>query len=92
MLIVFSSTNGNQQKLINYINTLKEKGYQVSNMLTIEYPPVENRTPEYLFTMVINSIDDVFNISKILDKELIISKFPAVRGTHEIEIYDDYRE
>ena len=92
MLITLSSTNGNRQTIVQYANTLKEKGFQVSSILTIEHPSVDNRYPEYLFTMVINSADEIFNISKILGKELIISRYPMVEGTHEIEIYDDYRE
>ena len=90
MLITFSTTTGTRYKVQSYINALRDNNYQVSDI--VEYNPHNYDYPAYLFTMVINSIDELFAISKVLDKELIISKYPVTDGIHEIEIYDDYRE
>lgn len=90
MLITFSTTTGNRHAVQSYIDALRDKNYQVSDI--VEYNPHNYEYPAYLFTMVINSVDELFAISKVLDKELIISKYPVTDYIHEIEIYDDYRE
>ena len=90
MLITFSTTSGDRYDVQSYINTLRDKNYQVSDI--VEYNPHNYEYPAYLFTMVINSVDELFGISKVLNKELIISRYPVTDGVHEIEIYDDYRE
>lgn len=90
MLITFSSTSGSRYDIQSYIDALRDNNYQVSDI--VESNPFNHPHPEYLFTIVINSVNDLFNITKIINKELIISLYPMVEGTHEIEIYDDYRE